>query len=74
MYLRDIVKICSALKNVMKLVNSKERGKNSPQNAYSYIQTICRVLNNMLAKQLQEFAHSKLMRVGEGGKFHKTQW
>lgn len=66
--------MCSALKNVMKLVNSKARGKNCPQNAYSYIQTICRLLNNMLAKQLKEFVHLKLLRVGEGGNFHKTQW
>lgn len=51
----------------MKSVNSKVRGKNCPQNAYSCIQTICRVLNNMFAKQLKEFVHSKLQRVGEGG-------
>jgi len=48
----------------VKLVNSKVQEKNYQLNACSYIQNICRISNNTLAKQLKELEYSKFLRVG----------
>lgn len=52
------------------------RGKNCPQNAYSYIQTICRVLNNMLAKQLKNLDIQNFWGWGKEEMFikHSSSW
>lgn len=45
--------------------------KNCQQNACSYTQNICRILNNALSKQLKEFEYSKLLREEEENNFIK---